>query len=146
MEWVGDARYLWARESSSARKAPRPFHILDARSMTLARTIGPSELRAAAPSLTASKLAQQSVLVAQPRRDNGPIYFSTRDDARDLGHERLLWSANPDGTGLRFVMPYWVRQWVGVAASGELVFWEPTTAGPKITLVDLATHRERLLF
>jgi hypothetical protein len=155
MEWVGDDRYLWGRELPTSRKTPREFHVLDAQAVSIARRIGPREMQAAAGSaLPAWEAAQQSVLVAQPQRDGGPIFFASRP-VGSKSPEKLLWAANVDGAGLRFLRRE-SRPWLGVAATGELVFWERSPAAPthwgspagpnKIVLLDPSTGRERVLF
>jgi ABC-type transport system involved in multi-copper enzyme maturation permease subunit len=145
MGWSGDDRYVWAEIHGSPRNPNREFRIIDTRTMTVVRSLGPTEMLAAAgPPMTAAGAAQQSTLAPQQLR-NGLIYFASGPPF-SADPQKILWVARPDGTGLRLVCRDH-RRWLGVDAAGDLVFWDhhsPTRI--KITLLDPSTGHERPLF
>ncbi len=159
-----DDRYLWGRSRpwqwSMPESGSSALEIIDTRTMKIVRTIGLREFRSAAGSAMTPKEAQGPFMFnLQQRRDAGPVYFTSRrppwpvsSPMRKL-HRLLIWSANPDGTGLRFLRAT-EGELLGIAATGELVIWEYTpreddiyrrNASNKIILLDPHTRREKVV-
>jgi hypothetical protein len=143
--WSDDGRHLWAVDADSDRQKPREVRILDTQTLRVVRTIGPRDLQAAARTLAPSEAASQSILTPHVHGDR--VYFQSRPvGSKDPA--KLIWTANVNGTGLRFVKRE-SRSWVGITAAGELAFWGAGTSGDRtegLWVYNPDTNTERLVF
>jgi len=135
--WTPDRKHIWGLRPPSGKGSGgnQQLKLVELRTAQTVHTIGCAELDGQVP----------AAISIAPQGDR--MYVISWDlDERGKQRDRYVWTAKPDGSGLRMVAKVDGAEILGWTHDGSLVIWNSYADGRTIVRLDLESGEQRVIF